>query len=181
MAKPLSPDSPVTEARYVRWLERDLVPDRLIRLGIRQLLAQRLEQEGRGWPEGPAERLADLVAGLRSSPVALHTDAANAQHYEVPAEFYRLVLGPNLKYSCALWADGTSDLGRAEEAMLDLTCRRARLGDGQDILELGCGWGSLSPALGGAVSFEPDPGRIQFPLPEGAHRPGGRPARPPEP
>lgn len=85
-----------------------------------------------------------FVAQLRQSPVALRPDAANAQHYEVPAQFFRHVLGPQMKYSCALWNADTKDLAEAEEAMLDLTCRRARLEDAQDVLELGCGWGSLS-------------------------------------
>jgi cyclopropane-fatty-acyl-phospholipid synthase len=85
-----------------------------------------------------------FIAQLRQSPIAIRPDAANAQHYEVPAEFFRLVLGPQMKYSCALWHAGTEDLSEAEEAMLDLTCQRACLEDGQDVLELGCGWGSLS-------------------------------------
>ena len=138
------PASPVLDAGYSKWLERDLVPDWLIRMGIRRLLAARLREEGRGGPEGQAERLMRLVDQLRGSAVAIRTDAANAQHYEVPVEFYRHVLGPHMKYSCALWPDGVADLAGAEAAMLDLTCRRARLEDGQDVLELGCGWGSLT-------------------------------------
>ena len=84
------------------------------------------------------------MADLRTRPVAIHTSAANAQHYEVPARFFELVLGPHLKYSAGLWEAGVTDLGGAEQAMLDLTINRARLADGQTILELGCGWGSLS-------------------------------------
>ena len=141
--------SPVLEAGYNRWLERGLFPDWLIRLGIRRLLAARLRDEYAGGPEAQAERLMRFVAQLHRSPVALHTDAANAQHYEVPAEFYGHVLGPHRKYSCALWNSGTEDLAQAEEAMLDLTCRRARLEDEQDVLELGCGWGSLSLFMAG--------------------------------
>jgi cyclopropane-fatty-acyl-phospholipid synthase len=136
--------SPVLEAGYTKWLERGLAPDWLIRMGIRRLLAGKLREESRGGPEAQAERLSAFVRRLRESPIAVHTDAANAQHYEVPAEFYRYVLGPRLKYSCALWSEGVRSLAEAEESMLDLTCRRARLEDGQDILELGCGWGSLS-------------------------------------
>jgi cyclopropane-fatty-acyl-phospholipid synthase len=85
-----------------------------------------------------------FIEELRHSPVAIRPDAANEQHYEVPAEFYRHVLGPHMKYSCALWSGAATSLAQAEHAMLDLTCRRARLEDGQDVLELGCGWGSLS-------------------------------------
>ena len=135
--------SPVLEAGYTRWLERDLLPDRLIRLGIRRLFAARLRQEETGGAEAQAERLMRFIAQLRLSPIAIRPDAANEQHYEVPAEFYRYVLGPHLKYSCALWSDA-SGLEEAEMAMLDLTCHRARMKDGQDVLELGCGWGSLS-------------------------------------
>jgi cyclopropane-fatty-acyl-phospholipid synthase len=140
--------SPVQEAGYSKWLERDLLPDWLIRLGIRRLLAARLREEQEGGVEAQAERLMRFIAQLRRSPIAIRPDAANEQHYEVPAEFYRHVLGPNMKYSCALWS-GASDLEEAETAMLDLTCRRARLEDGQDVLELGCGWGSLSLFMAG--------------------------------
>jgi cyclopropane-fatty-acyl-phospholipid synthase len=120
------------------------LPDWLIRIGIRRLVSARLRKEQQGSPAEQAERLMQFIAQLRQSPVAIRPDAANAQHYEVPAEFFRHVLGAHMKYSCALWNAGTKDLAEAEEAMLDLTCRRARLEDGQDVLELGCGWGSLS-------------------------------------
>ena len=136
--------SPVLDAGYTRWLERDLAPDWLIRFAIRRLLVGRLKEEARGGPEAAMRRMSDFVEELRCSPIAIRTAAANQQHYEVPAPFYEAVLGKHLKYSCALWEEGTTDLDAAEEAMLDLTCRRARLEDGQDVLELGCGWGSLS-------------------------------------
>ena len=68
----------------------------------------------------------------------------NEQHYEVPAEFFQLVLGPRLKYSCCLWPEGVESLAAAEEAMLALTCERAEIEDGMEILDLGCGWGSLT-------------------------------------
>jgi cyclopropane-fatty-acyl-phospholipid synthase len=137
-------DSPVLEADYNTWLERGLLPDWLIRIGIRRLVSARLRKEQQGSPAEQAERLMQFIAELRQSPVAIRPDAANAQHYEVPAELFRHVLGAQMKYSCALWNAGTKDLGTAEEAMLDLTCSRACLEDGQDVLELGCGWGSLS-------------------------------------
>ena len=136
--------SPVLEAGYNTWLERGILPDWLIRIGIRRLVAARLRKEQQGTPAQQAERLMRFIAQLRHSPVAIRTDAANAQHYEVPAEFFSHVLGAQMKYSCALWNTGTKDLAEAEEAMLDLTCLRAHLEDGQDVLELGCGWGSLS-------------------------------------
>jgi cyclopropane-fatty-acyl-phospholipid synthase len=125
-------------------LETGIVPDWLIRAGIRGLIRGRLREQSRGGPEAQSQRLARFVEQLRNSPIAIQPEAANAQHYEVPPEFFGLVLGPHRKYSCALWNEGIPSLEQAENAMLDLTCRRARLEDGQDILELGCGWGSLS-------------------------------------
>lgn len=118
--------------------ERGLLPATAIRVGIRRLLRDRLrELEGLD-----TEALARDA--LRTGPVAHATDAANEQHYEVPAAFYGAVLGPHRKYSGCYWPDGTATLGDAERAALDLVCDRARLEDGQDVLELGCGWGSLS-------------------------------------
>jgi cyclopropane-fatty-acyl-phospholipid synthase len=125
-------------------LEKDILPDWLIRLGIRRLLQERLREEDAGDPERQRERLLRFVDELRASPVAIETKAANRQHYEVPAAFFVKCLGPQRKYSSAYWADGVTSLADAEEAMLRLTCRRAQLEDGQAILELGCGWGSLS-------------------------------------
>jgi len=136
--------SPVLEAGYNTWLEHGLLPDWLLRIGIRRLVSARLHKEQEGSPAAQAERLMKFIALLRQSPVAIRPDAANEQHYEVLAEFFRHVLGPQMKYSCALWNAGTKDFAEAEEAMLNLTCHRVRLEDGQDVLELGCGWGSLS-------------------------------------
>ncbi len=125
-------------------VERDLLPDPLLRLGIRRLVASRARSESRGGAEGRQQRLSAWVETLRRSPIAIETDAANEQHYEVPAAFFEAVLGPRLKYSCALWPEGVSTLAQAEEAMLALTCERAGIADGQRVLELGCGWGSLT-------------------------------------
>jgi cyclopropane-fatty-acyl-phospholipid synthase len=136
--------SPVATSGLDNLLERDLLPDWLLRQGIRRLLHQRLREEDRGGAEPQQEHLLDLVRQLKSSPVAVATDAANLQHYEVPSRFYELALGKHLKYSSALWDGGTTGLDEAEAAMLALTCERARLADGQQVLELGCGWGSLS-------------------------------------
>ncbi|MDE1893848.1 MAG: class I SAM-dependent methyltransferase [Pseudomonadota bacterium] len=124
--------------------ERGLVPDALLRLGIRRLCAQRLVEERTSGPERQATRFARLIDGLRHSPVAIHTDAANAQHYELPAAFFGHCLGPRRKYSCCYYPRGDESLAEAEDAMLALYGERARLADGQDILELGCGWGSLT-------------------------------------
>jgi cyclopropane-fatty-acyl-phospholipid synthase len=126
-------------------LERNVLPDALLRFGIRRLLRSRLREERRGNAEAQQAALQELIAQLRASPIAIETDAANAQHYEVPTRFFQLCLGPRLKYSSALWpAGGVDTLDAAEEAMLQLTCERAGIADGQRILELGCGWGSLS-------------------------------------
>jgi cyclopropane-fatty-acyl-phospholipid synthase len=125
-------------------LERDLLPDGLIRFGIRRLLAARLRGEDKGDPEDQQAHFMRLVEELRGSPVAIATREANEQHYEVPSAFFGLVLGPHLKYSSCYFAPGVTSLGVAEAAMLRLTCERAQLHDGEEILELGCGWGSLT-------------------------------------
>jgi cyclopropane-fatty-acyl-phospholipid synthase len=125
-------------------LERDLLPDALIRLGIRRLLGERLREERKPDVEAQQAHLMQLVAQLRESPVAIATQAANEQHYEVPSAFFQQVLGPHLKYSSCYFDPGVTDLAQAEARMLALTCERARLRDGEDILELGCGWGSLT-------------------------------------
>lgn len=125
-------------------LARDLLPDAVLRFGIRRLLRQRLREEDRGSAEAQARALQALVEELRQSPIAIQTAAANEQHYEVPTRFFQLCLGRRLKYSSGYWGAGVSTLDAAEEAMLRLTCERARIADGQRILELGCGWGSLS-------------------------------------
>lgn len=123
--------------------ERGLIPDWLVRRGIRRLLRHRLQQESDGSGSGSldVERFADE---LRSSPIAIEADSANEQHYEVPAAFYERVLGPRLKYSCGYWPNSETQLAESEDLMLDMTCRRAELEDGMDVLDLGCGWGSLS-------------------------------------
>ena len=124
--------------------ERGLVPDALLRLGIRRLCRQRLREEHANDPAAAARRTAALISSLRASPLAIHTDAANRQHYELPPEFFQHCLGSRLKYSSCYYRTGTETLSQAEEAMLALYCERAQLADGQDILELGCGWGSLT-------------------------------------
>ena len=127
-----------------RLLEKNLLPDWLIRIGIRRLLRERLREENQDSAGAQQAHLLKLVDELKQSPIAIETRAANEQRYEVPTRFYQLCLGARLKYSGALWSDGVTKLDAAEEAMLKLTCKRAQLSDGQTILELGCGWGSLS-------------------------------------
>jgi cyclopropane-fatty-acyl-phospholipid synthase len=125
-------------------IARGLLPDWLIRQGIRRLLRGRLRAEGRGSPEARARVRQAFIEQLKASPIAIDTEAANEQHYEVPTAFYQLCLGKRLKYSSGLWSEGIATLDAAEQAMLRVSCERARIEDGQQILELGCGWGSLS-------------------------------------
>jgi cyclopropane-fatty-acyl-phospholipid synthase len=124
--------------------ESGRLPDPLLRHGIRRLLRGRLREEGRRFDRDPQGALEEWMGAMRGADIALHTDKANEQHYEVPAGFYKLALGRHLKYSSGLWEPGTTTLDEAEVAMLALTCERADLQDGQAVLELGCGWGSLT-------------------------------------
>jgi cyclopropane-fatty-acyl-phospholipid synthase len=128
----------------VRLAESGFVPDALLRVGIRGLLRERLRDESRRHGRDRDAALADFADRLRREPIAVETRQANEQHYEVPPPFFRIVLGPNLKYSCCWWGEGVDTLERAEEEMLRLTCERAGIADGMEILDLGCGWGSLS-------------------------------------
>jgi len=125
-------------------LEKNVLPDAVIRFGIRRLLAQRLRTETAPTPVEQHRRLDTFAANLRTQPIAINTQDSKAQHYEVPTAFYQRVLGPRLKYSCCWFERGDESLAAGEEAMLRLYAERARFADGQEILELGCGWGSLS-------------------------------------
>lgn len=119
--------------------ERGLVTDTLIRGGIRKLLLERLSSVSKD-----SRSTEDWIAHLEAMPLAVDTDAANEQHYELPAAYFRTVLGKHLKYSSGYWPNGNESLEQSESTMLALSCERAELEDGQRILELGCGWGSLS-------------------------------------
>ena len=123
-----------------RIVATDAVPEPVLRLGIRANLAARLRRER---ARGQAER-ERFRAELLRAPIAVVPAKPNEQHYDVPAEFFELVLGPRLKYSSGYWPAGVETLAEAEEAMLALTCERARIEDGQAILDLGCGWGSFT-------------------------------------
>jgi cyclopropane-fatty-acyl-phospholipid synthase len=124
--------------------EYKLLPDSLVRFGIKKLLKQRLQDEYANDPEHHRQRYETLLENLRQSAIAIETGAANAQHYEVPAAFYKYALGKHLKYSSCFWDEQTENLDQAEVRMLAITAERAELADGQQILELGCGWGSLT-------------------------------------
>jgi cyclopropane-fatty-acyl-phospholipid synthase len=124
--------------------ERRLLPDVLVRAGMRRVLGARLRSERAGDEDSAERRLQAFVDEMRTEPIAVATDAANEQHYELPAAFFATVLGPWLKYSSGLWPAGVEDLAESEQRMLELTCERAGLVDGMSVLDLGCGWGSLS-------------------------------------
>jgi cyclopropane-fatty-acyl-phospholipid synthase len=136
----------MTSLRYAlldHALATGLVPDGVLRAGCRYATAARQRREECGGVEAQEKRLAALVARMSSGPIAEVPSKANEQHYDLPAEFFSLLLGPRRKYSCCWWPDGVADLAAAEEAMLDLTCRRAGVRDGMDVLDLGCGWGAM--------------------------------------
>lgn len=121
--------------------ERGVVPDAFLQRAMRRILRDALRTRHAEKATGLQQR---FVESLPHAPVAVATDCANAQHYELPADFFGWVLGPHRKYSCCLYPTGDETLAEAEAAMLRLTCERAQLVDGQEVLELGCGWGSLS-------------------------------------
>ena len=128
----------------IKLAEKGFLPDSLIRLGIKRLCSQRLLQATSFSDADMEKEHAAWIDVLKKSPIALVPEKANEQHYEVPPRLFELVLGKNLKYSSGFWPEGVSSLDQSESAMLELTAERAGLFDGQDILELGCGWGSLT-------------------------------------
>tara|TARA_R110000850_G_scaffold156_6_gene1157 strand:+ start:29624 stop:30673 length:1050 start_codon:yes stop_codon:yes gene_type:complete len=129
--------------------ERGLIPDVLTRRGMRSLMAGRLRDEADGDGEARSKRFNRFLEELRASPIAIEAPAANEQHYEVPAEFFHKHLGDKLKYSCCLYPQGNETLDQAEELMLNLYIERLGVEDGMRILDLGCGWGSVSLWLAG--------------------------------
>jgi cyclopropane-fatty-acyl-phospholipid synthase len=131
-------------ANSIGWVERGLLPDSLIRAGIRRLCEQRLREIAAGDAATTSVITEQFVRAMRQGEIAPLPQLANAQHYEIPAEFFQHVLGPHRKYSSAWWPDGTTNLAEAEARALTATAQRAQLVDGQSVLELGCGWGSLT-------------------------------------
>ncbi|MFQ6335003.1 SAM-dependent methyltransferase [Methylophilus sp. 3sh_L] len=120
------------------------LPDALIRKGIQRLCKTRLEEISDEDCEQAQSNLAKFVQAMAHSEIAPLPEKANAQHYEVPADFYQYCLGHNRKYSSCFWLPDTRSLDEAEQLALTQTCAHAQLQDGQHILELGCGWGSLT-------------------------------------
>ena len=131
-------------ARAIDWSEQGLVPDTVIRHGIKRLIKKRLADIRSHDCEALADQKADFIQSMGRSVIAPMASKANEQHYEVPTEFFLQVLGAQKKYSCCHWSDDTKDLDSAEIEALQMTCEHAGLRDGMQILELGCGWGSLT-------------------------------------
>ena len=124
--------------------EKGLVPDSVIRQGIRRLSQTRLDEISANNCEMGAAIESNFIAAMNTAPIALVPELANAQHYEVPAKFFQLCLGQHRKYSSCFWLSDTKTLNEAEANALQISCDHADLKDGQQILELGCGWGSLT-------------------------------------
>lgn len=124
--------------------ERRMLPDKMLRFGIRRLLRERLKSEEELTGGDYSKAVDRFTEKMKQSAVTVAAHLANEQHYEVPSEFFKLVLGDRMKYSCGLWDNTTTDLDRSESEMLAVTCSRAEIADGMRILDLGCGWGSLS-------------------------------------
>ena len=133
-----------TTAAAIRWVEQGYVPDRMVRVGIRRLLKARVVELESADIEATASLASKFLDAMRSAELAPLPEKANEQHYEVPAAFFGAALGRHRKYSSGYWPAGVDSLDAAETAALDATCKRAGLTDGQQVLELGCGWGSLT-------------------------------------
>ncbi|OVA04498.1 Mycolic acid cyclopropane synthase [Macleaya cordata] len=125
-------------------LERNLLPDVVIRKLTKMLLASRLRL---GYKPSSELQLSDLLQfahSLEEMPIAIKTDKPKTQHYELPTSFFKFVLGKYMKYSCCYFSDKSKTLEDAEQAMLKLYCERAQIKDGHTVLDIGCGWGSFS-------------------------------------
>ena len=125
-------------------LERNLLPDAVVRRLTRLLLASRLRSGYKLSAELQLSSLLHFAHSLKKMPIAIKTEDAKSQHYELPTSFFKLVLGKNLKYSCCYFPNESSSLEDAENAMLEMYCKRAQIQDGHTVLDVGCGWGSLS-------------------------------------
>ena len=131
-------------SKLIELAEKGIIPDFFIRQGIVRNCENRLNNENVSNTEKVSSRKQSWIQQMKESPVALVPEKANEQHYEVPPAFFEKVLGKHLKYSSGYWPDGVNSLDDSEESMLELSFKRAQLKDGDSILELGCGWGSLT-------------------------------------
>ena len=128
----------------IKLAENGTLPDILIKRGIKNLCNDRLKWAKSLGPDKLHEHNQKWIEELKQSPIALVPEKANEQHYELPPSFFDIVLGSNLKYSSGFWPTNQTTFDQSEVEMLELSCKRAELEDKQDILELGCGWGSLT-------------------------------------
>ena len=128
----------------IKLAENGILPDFIIKIGIKNLCNQRLIWANKIGPEKLQSHHQEWIKKLKESPIALVPEKANEQHYELSSDFFKLCLGKHLKYSCGYWESDTKDLDSSEYFMLDKSVKRAQLSDNMDILELGCGWGSLT-------------------------------------
>ena len=130
--------------KLIELAEKGIIPDYFIRQGIVRNCENRLNNENVSNTEKVSLKKQSWIQQMKDSPIALVPEKANEQHYEVPPAFFENVLGKHLKYSSGYWPDGVNSLDESEESMLELSFERAQLVDGDSILELGCGWGSLT-------------------------------------
>ena len=131
-------------SKLIELAEKGIIPDYFIRQGIVRNCENRLNNENVSNIEKVSSKKQSWIQQMKESPIALVPEKANEQHYEVPPAFFENVLGKHLKYSSGYWPDGVNSLDESEESMLELSFERAQLADGDSILELGCGWGSLT-------------------------------------
>ena len=131
-------------SKLIELAEKGIIPDYFIRQGIVRNCENRLRNENVSNTEKVSLKKQIWIEQMKESPIALVPEKANEQHYEVPPAFFENVLGKHLKYSSGYWPDGVNSLDESEESMLELSFERAQLADGDSILELGCGWGSLT-------------------------------------
>ena len=131
-------------SKLIELAEKGIIPDYFIRQGIVRNCENRLKNENVSNTEKVSSKKQIWIEQMKESPIALVPEKANEQHYEVPPAFFENVLGKHLKYSSGYWPDGVNSLDDSEESMLELSFERAQLADGDSILELGCGWGSLT-------------------------------------
>ena len=124
--------------------EQGILPDFLIRSGIRRMQKERILWSKSKTVSEVEKHHQNWVDEMKKSSIAYVPDKANAQHYEVPPAFFENALGTHLKYSSGYWPEGISTLDDSELAMLELSAERAEISNGDQILELGCGWGSLT-------------------------------------
>ena len=131
-------------SKLIELAEKGIIPDYFIRQGIVRNCENRLKNENASNTEKVSSKKQIWIEQMKESPIALVPEKANEQHYEVPPAFFENVLGKHMKYSSGYWPDGVNSLDESEESMLELSFERAQLADGDSILELGCGWGSLT-------------------------------------